>query len=220
MREQSARGGLCVRTARPNGHDAVLGFEHIARARDDQRRVQVPHRQHRFQPAQHAVRTPVLGELHGRPLQLTLVFLELRLEALEERERVGGRAGEPRQHAVVVDAPHLARGGFDDNVAERDLPVTTECYARAAPNREDRCPVEGFHGRAARRAKRAWIYGAFLTKWRGEMPMRRRSARLIGVAPEICTVLRWLSARPMALSRAPAHTKSIRSTPAMSIAMR
>ena len=41
--------------------------------------------------------------------QVALVLLELGLEALEQGEGVGGRAGEAGQHLVVVQAAHLAR---------------------------------------------------------------------------------------------------------------
>jgi hypothetical protein len=52
--------------------------------------------QHRLEPAQHAVGAPVLGQLHGGAGQVALVLLELALEALEQREGIGGGAGETR----------------------------------------------------------------------------------------------------------------------------
>ena len=82
--------------------------------------------EHRLEPAQDAVGAPVLGELDRRALQLALVLVELGLEALEQRERVGGRAREAGEHAVVVQAAHLARGRLDDDVAERHLAVAAE----------------------------------------------------------------------------------------------
>jgi hypothetical protein len=54
--------------------------------------------QHRLEAAQHAVGAPVLGELDGGAHQVALVLLELGLEALEQRERVGRGAGEAGQH--------------------------------------------------------------------------------------------------------------------------
>ena len=66
-------------------------------------------REHRLEPAQHAVGAPVLGQLDRRAHQVALVLLELGLEALEQREGVGGGAGEAGQHLVVVQAAHLAR---------------------------------------------------------------------------------------------------------------
>ena len=50
-------------------------------------------------------------------LQLPLVLVELGFEALEQRECIGGRAGESGEHAIVVEPAHLARGGLDDDVA-------------------------------------------------------------------------------------------------------
>jgi hypothetical protein len=63
---------------------------------------------------------------------IALVLLELRLEALEEREGVGGGAGESREDAVLVEPPHLARGSLDDDVAEGDLAVAAHRHAVAA----------------------------------------------------------------------------------------
>ena len=50
-----------------------------------------------------------LVELDRGAQQMALVLLELGLEALEQREGVGGGAGEAGQHAVVVELAHLAR---------------------------------------------------------------------------------------------------------------
>src|SRR5581483_7943883 len=97
--------------------------------------------------AQDAVGAPVLGEFHRRAQQVPLVFLQLRLEALEQRERIGGTAGEPGKDAVLVEAAHLARGRLQHDVAEADLAVAAERDAVAAPHRQDGCTVEGIvHG--------------------------------------------------------------------------
>ena len=82
--------------------------------------------EHRLEPAQDAVGAPVLGQLDGRAHEVALVLLELGLEALEEREGVGGRAGEAGEHLVVMQSAHLARRRLDDDVAERDLAVAAE----------------------------------------------------------------------------------------------
>ena len=86
----------------------------------------VGHRQHRLQPAQHAVGAPVLGEFDGGAHQVALVLLELGLEALEQREGVGGGAGKAGQHLVAVELAHLARAGLDDDVAQRHLAVAAQ----------------------------------------------------------------------------------------------
>jgi hypothetical protein len=54
------------------------------------------------------------------------VLFELGLEALEERESIGRGAGEPSNHLAVIEPPHLARRALDDDIAERDLPITTD----------------------------------------------------------------------------------------------
>ena len=64
--------------------------------------------EHGFEAAQHAVGAPVLRELDGRALEVAAVLLQLGLEAREQREGVGGRAGEAGEDAVVVEPPDLA----------------------------------------------------------------------------------------------------------------
>ena len=137
--EQRARRSLRIRSARADRDDAELGLEHVAGAGDDERRAAVRHREHRLEPAQDAIRTPVLRELDRRAREMALVLFELGLEALEQRERVGGRSGEAREHAVVVQAAHLARRRLDDDVAERDLAVAAELTAPS--RRTDRIVV-------------------------------------------------------------------------------
>src|SRR5258708_6982513 len=78
--------------------------------------------EHRLEPPQDAVGAPVLRQLDRRAHQVALVLLELRFEALEERERVGRAAGEAGQDAVLVDTSHLLRAALDHDLAERHLP--------------------------------------------------------------------------------------------------
>ena len=66
--------------------------------------VVVGDREHRLEPAQHAVGAPVLGQLDRRARQVAPVLLELGLEALEQRERVGRRAGEAGEHVAACRA--------------------------------------------------------------------------------------------------------------------
>ena len=142
---QRAGCGLRVWPAGTDRDDAELRLEHVAVAGDDQRCRAVGDGEHRFEPAQHAIGAPILRELDGRARQLALVLVELRLEALEQRERIGGRAGESGQHAILVDAADLARGRLDDDVAERDLAVAAQGDRLAAPHRKDGRAVKGFH---------------------------------------------------------------------------
>jgi hypothetical protein len=98
-----------------------------------------------LQAAQHAVGAPVFRQLDRRAHQVALVLFELGLEALEQRERIGGGAGKAREHLVAVQLAHLARRRLDDDRAERDLPVTAQCDDVAAPHAQDRRAVIVFH---------------------------------------------------------------------------
>src|SRR5204863_8431093 len=63
VRQQCPRARVRIRAARADRDDAMLRFEHIAVAGDDQRRLAVRDGQHRLEAAQSAVGAPVLREL-------------------------------------------------------------------------------------------------------------------------------------------------------------
>jgi hypothetical protein len=95
--DQGAGGRLRECTARPYGNDSAFGFKHVAIAGDDQRRLPVGHRQHGFQPAQHAVGAPVLGQFDSAAQQIALMLFQLGFEALEQREGIRRAAGKARR---------------------------------------------------------------------------------------------------------------------------
>ena len=96
--------------------------------------------QQRLEAAQAAVGAPVLGELDRGAGQVA-VLLQLGLEALEQREGVGGAAGEAGEDLAVVQAAHLAGVALHDGVAERDLAVAADRDTAVAPDAEDRGAV-------------------------------------------------------------------------------
>jgi hypothetical protein len=72
------------------------------------------------------------------------VLLQLGLEALEQGEGVGRGTREAGEDAVLVQAPDLARGGLDDDVAEGHLAVAAHGDAFAAAHGEDGGAVESW----------------------------------------------------------------------------
>jgi hypothetical protein len=100
--EQRARCGLRIRPPLPIATSPSSGSSTSPLPVMISEPVTVGHRQHRLEPAQDAVGAPVLGQLHRRAQQIALVLVELRLEALEQRERIGRAAGEAGENAVVV----------------------------------------------------------------------------------------------------------------------
>jgi hypothetical protein len=145
--QQRSGGGLCICAPRADGDDAVLGLQHVARARDDQRRSVVGDREHGLEPAQDAVGAPVLGQFHRSALQLTLMLVELRLESLEQRKCVRGGARKTGQNAVVEEPANFTRSRLDDDVAESHLAIATQRHAGAAPDRQYGSAVKDFHDR-------------------------------------------------------------------------
>ncbi len=106
----------------------------------------IGHRQHRLQTAQHAVGTPVLGEFDSTPQEIALVFFQLGLEALEQREGVRRAAGEAGKDFFTVEPPHLARSALDDDIAERHLAVAAQGDDGSAPDGKNGGAVILFHG--------------------------------------------------------------------------
>src|SRR5690606_17012900 len=107
MREQRAGGGQGERAAGADRDQAVLRFDHVAGAADDQRGVLVGHGEQRLELAEAALGAPVLGQLDRGARELA-VLLQLRLEQFEQGERIGRRAGEAGQHLAVLAQPaHL-----------------------------------------------------------------------------------------------------------------
>jgi len=64
-------------------------------------------------------------------------LLQLRLEALEEREGVRARPGESGHNLVAVKAADFARARFHDRVAHRYLAVARDHYATVTSDRQD-----------------------------------------------------------------------------------
>ena len=60
-----------------------------------------------------------------------------RLEAFEQRERIGGTAGESAQHLAIAEGPHLACVALHHRVAERDLAVAADGDSAVPPHGED-----------------------------------------------------------------------------------
>ena len=134
--EQRECRGLRERAAGTDGHQRVLGLDHVAVAGHDERRRLVRDAEQRLEPAQAAVGAPVLREL-DRGAREVAVLLQLALEPLEQREGIGRAAGEPGDHASLVQPAHLARIRLHDGVAERDLAVAAHGDETVAAHAED-----------------------------------------------------------------------------------
>ena len=80
--------------------------------------------------------------------------LELVLEPLEQRDAVGGRAGEPADRAALAEPADLARAALHDRVAERDLAVAgdDDLRRRGGPTRIVVEWISGFTSHASQHA--------------------------------------------------------------------
>ena len=106
--EQCARRGERVGAAGADGEDAaVVGRDDVAVAGEQERALLVGDDQERLEVAQNLVRAPLLAQLDGGALEVAVILFELALEAREEREGVGGRAGEARRESCRCRAGGL-----------------------------------------------------------------------------------------------------------------
>ena len=128
MAQQCGGGSLGEGAAGADGDEAVFGLDDIAIAGNDQGGILVGHCEQGFEPAQGTVGAPVLGQLYRGAYQMALVFLEFRLETLEQGEGISGAAGEPGNHLVAIQASHLAGVALHDGIAEGDLAVAADHY--------------------------------------------------------------------------------------------
>ena len=85
----------------------------------------------------HSFASSTAARRSGLPLRLELV-----VEALEQRDAVGRRPGEPADRAAIAEPAHLAGAALDDLVAEGDLAVARDHDVVAAPDGEDRRGVD------------------------------------------------------------------------------
>src|SRR5918994_401919 len=97
---------------------------------------------------------PVLGEFDRSAGQLPGVPLELGLQALEQRERVGGAARESRDDLAAGELAHLARAGLQDRVLQADLAIAADHDLTVLAHRQDRRAVTGARPSRAHGASR------------------------------------------------------------------
>ena len=132
------RGGERIIAAGADGHDAVFRLQHVAGAGEQQADILVGDEHHRLEPAQVPVGAPVLGELDAGAGELAGILLELRLEALEQGEGIGRRAGEAADHLALGEAADFAGVALHHGLAEAHLPVAADDDAAALADHEDR----------------------------------------------------------------------------------
>jgi hypothetical protein len=135
--EQGAGGGQGVGAARADGERAAVRGDDVAVAGEEEGVALVGDDDEGFEVAQDFVGAPLFAELLDGALEVAAELFELALEAGEQRERVGARAGEADQDFVVVEAAHLARAALHHGVAHRDLAVAGHRHLPLAADEQD-----------------------------------------------------------------------------------
>src|SRR5205085_167719 len=96
VRDQGTGSREGVRAAGADRDYAVVGLDQLPIARDDEAVLPVRDGEERLEPTEHPIAAPVLRQLHRGTRDVPGIPLELLLELLEQRERIGDRAGEAR----------------------------------------------------------------------------------------------------------------------------
>ena len=87
MADERPGRGHGVVAAGADAQDAVGRLNHVAGAADQQRVLRVDHGEQGFEPPQHAIGPPFLGQFGGRPRHVRRIILQLRLEPFRAGRR-------------------------------------------------------------------------------------------------------------------------------------
>jgi hypothetical protein len=126
MLDQGTRGSQGEAAAGADGAQTVVRFDDISISGKQKSGFGIRDDEQRFEVAQRAILTPLLGKFDGGFLQIAGMFLELAFETLEERDGVRGRTGKTGNDFVVEEAAGLARGVLHHLIAHGHLAVGDE----------------------------------------------------------------------------------------------
>ncbi len=127
--DQGSCGGEGVVAAGADAEDAVGRLDDVARAGDEQRVLGVDDGDHGFEAAERAVGAPLFGKFGRGPRHVGRIVFELRFEAFEQGEGIGGAAGETSDDAAIGERANFHRVGLHDRVAEAHLAVAADRHA-------------------------------------------------------------------------------------------
>ena len=162
-RRSARAAAVAYGPARADGEDPLVGRDDVARPREEERRLRVGDDEERLELPERLLRPPVGRQLDGGALELSVELLELPLEAGEEGDGVGRRAGEAGEDLPVEEPADLRGAVLDDGRPHRHLPVAPERDASVPPDAEDgRVAEEGLcpHGGESSRAGRPHSFSA------------------------------------------------------------
>jgi hypothetical protein len=131
---QGPRRGQGIGAPGADGHDAVVGLDHVAVAGHHQHALRVPHQQQGLQAPQGTVGAPLAGQLHGGAAHAGGVGFQLGLQALGQRQGVRGATRKAHQSPVTGRAAHLARLVLHHDVTHGDLAVGGHGDTPVAPD--------------------------------------------------------------------------------------
>src|SRR6266852_3912569 len=126
MFQKRARRGQSVRSAGPDGHQAVIRLDDVPVAGKNECPFGVSHDEQCFEVQQRTVFAPFLGQFHGCLLQIAGELLKFPFEAFKKRNCIGSRTGEAGDDFVIEEAPRFARGVLHNVIAHGHLAVGDE----------------------------------------------------------------------------------------------
>ncbi len=108
---------------RPDRHDMMFRFKHVAGSGQDQRHFTVRHDQHRFELLKIFLGAPVLGQFDSRTLELAGKAFELFFQPLEQGKGVGGCPGKAGKDFPALQRADLAGIALHHGLANRHLAI-------------------------------------------------------------------------------------------------
>ncbi len=124
---------------------AVVRFDDLAVAAEQQDPIGVGDDEHRLEAAQVLVGAPLLAEADGGADQVALVLVEVLLELVEQGQRIGDGPGESADHLAVEQPPNLGGSRLHHDVADGHLAIAGNRNCSAALHRHDGRRVRAGH---------------------------------------------------------------------------
>lgn len=115
--------GQGVGSSGPDGDDAVIGFDDVAVAAEQEYMLPVGYSDNGLEFLKDLVGTPFFGEFHRGARQIAGEFIDLAFKQFVQGEGIGGGAGEAGQDTTVVHDTDLGGPRLHDGVIESDLTV-------------------------------------------------------------------------------------------------
>ena len=133
---------MCIHCAGANGGDLVIRFQDVTRTRQHEQFILRGCDEHGFESPEKAIHPPVLCQLDGCPFHVAAVTVELFIEAVQQRKRIGCRAGKPHKNFSILKLTDFSDIALRNIISHRRLTVTTDGDVAFVKDGEYGCGVD------------------------------------------------------------------------------